>query len=353
MKKALASVLLLFVLQINFSWAQNKIDFGIFASTIPNQMEIRIKPNYSEYGTRFLTNAQFTVRWPVSSGLTSVTSGSMISPFFMATQGVPYLHNGYYYQVWATPGAFSVTWSANSEIVIQTFTYTNAQCLSFEIAHDSYVLDSINGDYYFEVNGIQNLTGQLYHASEGFALSTPGLISGIDTVYPGMNNINYSIDPLSFASSYTWIYSGSGAVINGSGNSITISFDSGATSGNLVVAGHDSTCGDGPFSDPLFINVLDGTSTISETTINQNSLRLFPNPAEGNTVYILVDSYISENSRVELANLLSETLNVLNLELCGETNSFTLDISNLANGLYVIKIISSNKIYSAKFTKLN
>src|SRR5690606_28572829 len=39
-------------------------------------------------------------------------------------------------------------------------------------------------------------------------------------------------------------YSGTGAVINGTGNSVTVNFSSGATGGNITVA--PTACGQGP-----------------------------------------------------------------------------------------------------------
>ncbi|MEI8203165.1 MAG: T9SS type A sorting domain-containing protein [Bacteroidota bacterium] len=163
--RTILSTLLLFVLQVNFVLAQNKIDFGIYPSSSLNQMEIRIKPNYAESGAQYLTNSQFAVKWPVSSGITSITAGSPISPYSLSSQGSPWTYNGYYYQVFASSGGNLVSWTANQEIVVQTFTYSYAGIANpqFEIAHDSYSINQINGDYYIEVNG-KDMSGSLYNA---------------------------------------------------------------------------------------------------------------------------------------------------------------------------------------------
>jgi len=145
--------------------SQNKIDFGIYASSTANQMEVRIRPNYAESG-HYITNAQFTIRWLISSGITSLTAGTLISPYFLNVQGSVRTNGNYYYQTWATNGGYPVTWSANQQIVIQTFTYTGSVCPYFEIAHDAFVQsDAVNGDYYFEINGNQTLTGIIYYTS--------------------------------------------------------------------------------------------------------------------------------------------------------------------------------------------
>ncbi len=147
--------------------AQNKFDFGIFASSTCNQMEIRIKPNYTGVGV--MTNVQFSVKWPVSSGITSLTNGAAVSPYFMDPQYVlpnfpePLIHNGYYYQVWVNIGQGNISFIANQEYVIQTFSYSGSVSPIFEIAHDDFVINDINGDFYYELGA--DKTGSLYNAS--------------------------------------------------------------------------------------------------------------------------------------------------------------------------------------------
>src|SRR5262249_26111774 len=74
--------------------------------------------------------------------------------------------------------------------------------------------------------------------------------------------------------SYTWSYSGIGATINGTGNSVTINFSASSTSGNLTVRGHNS-CGDGIASPNFAITVNDCTGPIT------TSVAVSPNPAGG------------------------------------------------------------------------
>lgn len=55
------------------------------------------------------------------------------------------------------------------------------------------------------------------------------------TVCPGQNNIAYTVPAVAGAISYNWTYSGTGATITGTTNSVTISFSNIATSGTLSV----------------------------------------------------------------------------------------------------------------------
>jgi hypothetical protein len=95
-----------------------------------------------------------------------------------------------------------------------------------------------------------------------------GTITGAATITQGQNNVPYSVPPIGNATSYLWNYSGTGATITGTGNSITIDFSGTATSGNLIVKGTNS-CGDGTVSANYFIS---------------NSLDYFVNATTGSNV---------------------------------------------------------------------
>ncbi|MBK7213571.1 MAG: T9SS type A sorting domain-containing protein [Bacteroidales bacterium] len=74
-----------------------------------------------------------------------------------------------------------------------------------------------------------------------------GSISGSTLVSQGQNNVAYSVGTIANATSYVWGYTGTGATITGSGNSVTISFSGSASSGNVTVMGNNS-CGNGASS---------------------------------------------------------------------------------------------------------
>lgn len=165
--------------------AQGVVDIGVFASAEAGQMEVRIRPNYAEMGSRYLTNAQFTVRWPEASGITAISPGSAVFPFIFIIQGPPLLNGGYYYQRFASSGGFALTWAADAGVVVQTFTYAASPAPLFEIADDAFVRSvEVNGAYYFEVNGA-DVTGTIY-SSGGPPLSPD--ITGVLTAQPNIMN---------------------------------------------------------------------------------------------------------------------------------------------------------------------
>lgn len=51
---------------------QEKVGLGLFEASAPLQGEVRVKAGYTETGTRYLTNLQFTLKWPVSSGVAAI-----------------------------------------------------------------------------------------------------------------------------------------------------------------------------------------------------------------------------------------------------------------------------------------
>src|SRR6185369_7519518 len=79
-------------------------------------------------------------------------------------------------------------------------------------------------------------------------------IAGEGAVCQGQSGVSYSTPAIAAAASYSWAYSGTGATVNGTTNSITIDFSGTATSGNLTVKGINP-CGDGALSSNFAISV--------------------------------------------------------------------------------------------------
>ena len=83
----------------------------------------------------------------------------------------------------------------------------------------------------------------------------PVAISGEATVCQGQQEVSYTIPLIQNATYYIWNYSGTGFTINGNSNSITLDFDSTATSGELTVTGANN-CGNSVSPAVLPITVL-------------------------------------------------------------------------------------------------
>jgi hypothetical protein len=81
-----------------------------------------------------------------------------------------------------------------------------------------------------------------------------GTIVGTATVCQGQSSVVYSVPVISNATSYAWVYSGTGATITGTTNDRAITFATNATSGNLTVYGVNA-CGNGTTSSNYAITV--------------------------------------------------------------------------------------------------
>jgi len=92
-----------------------------------------------------------------------------------------------------------------------------------------------------------------------------GTITGDFQVCQGVAGLTFSVPYINNATSYTWTYSGTGALINGSSNQISIDFSSIATSGDLTITGNNS-CGNGKVSNPHSITIVEPPTTANAGT---------------------------------------------------------------------------------------
>lgn len=155
-------VLILLSISPGVSMAQNTVDIGLFNSATPNQVEIRIRPDFNSSGIA-LTNIQFTVRWSASAGVT-ITPGSPMMPYILAgaSSGTS---GGYAYQSFASVPGQIVNWVAGNEYVVATFTYNTCTGFEFAPAADAWV-QANNGEFYVEM-----FTPQLVHTGTFYTTS--------------------------------------------------------------------------------------------------------------------------------------------------------------------------------------
>ncbi len=144
---------------------------------------------------------------------------------------------------------------AGSWTVLATYT---ASITAWQM--ETITLPAASSDYYiaFEGNAKYGYGVCVDDVSISSACTLPsaaGTITGTATVCQGASSVGYSVPTISGATSYTWAYSGTGATITGTTNSVTITFAANATSGNLTVYGVNS-CGNGTVSAnyPIMVN---------------------------------------------------------------------------------------------------
>ena len=140
-----------------------QVDIGIFKSeTDPNQIEIRIRPDFPIETTDAITEIRYTVRWRTTDP--GIDALSFVNPFNIDYSiQPPITEDGYIYQTFIqdNPIALLEDVASMEEVVISTFTYPGG-AMYFEIINDQ-VTSNNNIDYYFELNG-SDVTGDIYRA---------------------------------------------------------------------------------------------------------------------------------------------------------------------------------------------
>jgi hypothetical protein len=214
------------------------------------------------------TSTTATIR--ISGGCSDTDNNS--SDF---VSGTPNPRNTSNYNLCATPTAFNVTGGgaycsgglgvsvglSNSQLGVSYQLYIGAAAAGTPISGTgssiSFGLQTTVDIYTVKgtsSGGITDMTGNATITEDPLPAAA-GSITGSAAVTEGNTAIAYSVGTIADATSYNWVYTGSGATItNVSGNSVTIDFAIGATSGNLTVNGVN-TCGNGAVSPAFAITV--------------------------------------------------------------------------------------------------
>jgi len=162
-----------------------------------------------------------------------------------------------------------------------------------------------------------------------------------DTVCLGENNVPYSTAAILNATSYLWYYTGNGATIIGNSNNVTINFSSIATSGDLIVYGHNA-CGDGTFSPFFPINIV----ICSSIKVNNDSTEynIYPNPV---VEMLTIETNSNKEQRLEIINLFGQTVYTSSII----NKKTTINTSAFASGVYILKLYTDKETVVRKFIK--
>ena len=166
--------------------------------------------------------------------------------------------SGVAYSVPAISGATSYSWAYTGTGATITGT-TNSVTIAF-------ATNATSGN--LTVRGVNTCGNGTVSANYGITVNplpaAAGTITGTASVCQGQSGVAYSVPAISGATSYSWAYTGTGATITGTTNSVAIAFATNATSGNLTVRGVN-TCGNGTVSAnyPITVNTLPSTSAIT------------------------------------------------------------------------------------------
>jgi hypothetical protein len=164
-----------------------------------------------------------------------------------------------------------------------------------------------------------------------------GAINGPAVVCQEATGEAYSITAVANAVSYVWQYSGSGATINGTTESVTIDFSASATSGILTVYAQNA-CGNGLVSANFNIMV----NNCTEIEENDNlSFQVLPNPSTGyfNVVY---NASTQGTVVFKLYNELSQLVWSSETKFNAGENTMSVDLEHLPAGVYYLHSTDEN-----------
>lgn len=201
-----------------YQWTKNGNNIGTNSNTFTDAALV----NSDVIGCRMISDAVCRTADTVFSATITITVNPNPTP---SVSGTLSFCTGGSTVLGAGTGYASYLWSNNE--TTQTITVTSGGTYSVTVS-----------------DGICSGTSEPVTVTEIAVPAQPGAFTTSSaTVYKGQSGVIYTI-PNMAGVTYTWSYSGSGAAINGSTNSITVDFSLSATSGTLSVAAVNS-CGSG------------------------------------------------------------------------------------------------------------
>ncbi len=147
------------------------------------------------------------------------------------------------------PGMTNYTWTVSPGGMISSGSGTNQVMVTWLGTGSQWIAVNYNA------GGCTAATPTMLPVTVKSPPGTPGAISGQDSVCNGSSGIPYSVDSVANATSYLWNLPPGATIATGNGTrNITVNFSASAVPGNISVLGSNS-CGGGPPSPALFVNV--------------------------------------------------------------------------------------------------
>ena len=87
----------------------------------------------------------------------------------------------------------------------------------------------------------------------------------------------------------------------------------------------------------------------NETIIFNSKPFVYPNPIKNNTININSVDFYENETPVEIYDLRGQLL--FSKSFLGTSNQLKIDVSNIPSGIYILKIISKEKIFNYKIIK--
>ncbi len=226
-------------------------------STTATSGNIGVSANNS-CGSSSITTLSVTVN-PLPTQASTISGTNTVC---QGVSGVVYvannLNNGLSY-TWSTPSGANIVGGLNTRTI--TVDYDNtATSGSISVYGTNGCGDGATKNKSITVNPLPSSAGSITGSTSNF-------------VCPLSTNINYSITPVTNATSYAWVYPvGYNVVSGGTSNSIFLDATLNAVNGNIKVVAKNA-CGDGDTSSVLAVNITGlPTQQICVVTVDSSSI---------------------------------------------------------------------------------
>jgi len=174
-------------------------------------------------------------------------------------------------------------------------------------------------------------------------------------VTQGQTNVRYTV-PSVAGVTYLWSYSGTGATITGTSNSVLVSFSSTATSGTLSVRASNSCGASNARSLAITVNAstlksgnLSSPVTIDAPAAPTIELKVYPNPSRGPVTF---DFKVSVNAKVTL-DIFSTSgqriTRIFDADVDADVMQTVIFNSSVAPGTYLYILRWNNEVVTGKF----
>lgn len=194
------------------------------------------------------------------------------------------------------------------------------------------IMAESTGDYSVQVTDANGCSSNFSAPAVIIFFSTPSPLSGIDgneLVTAGTSGNAYHVDDPGDIT-FDWSYDGTGATLNVTGNSVTIDFIPGATSGTLSVT-ISNACGEVMGASlPITIQSV-VTATEDDTS---QTIVVFPNPTNGKITVQVPDH------REEYILTISDNAgkNIYHRAVDGSNGSISVELGNVKAGSYILML---------------
>ncbi len=269
-------------------------------------------------GTSDSTFKSITVSLPAAAAATITGPIAVCPGATNQTYTVPAISGATSY-VWTLPAGVTGNSSTNS---ISVDFASSAVAGSISVYGTNSCGDGASSSLAFTISALPGAAGTITS------------VGGDSIVVAGTKS--YTVPAITGATSYVWTYSGTGATITGTTNTISISFLSNFTGGNLTVMGQNA-CGNGTVSPAYTI-----TNYVGIDDQNGNSLNysIYPNPTKGKITVVI--NGVSSKLELQITNLQGEVIRTQSISNDKQSYTTDIDLSNYAKGIYFVKIINNN-----------